>query len=66
VPAIRAPPRNRRRQRNIDVGGRLMVKFEGRQVLIVAGIGESVDLCLPTQSSQPDDAMIQRRTATDQ
>jgi hypothetical protein len=66
VPAIGAPPRNRRRQRNVDVGGRLTVKFDGRQVHIVTGIGESVDLCLPTQSSQPDDAMIQRRTATEQ
>jgi hypothetical protein len=58
VPTIGAPPRNRRRERNVDVGGRLTVKFDGRQLLIVTGIGESVDLCLPTQSSQPDDAMI--------
>jgi hypothetical protein len=66
VPAIGAPPWNRRRQRNVDVGGRVTVKFDGRQVLIVIGIGESVDPCLPTQSSQPDDAMIQRRTTTEQ
>src|ERR1700709_697967 len=36
------------------------------QVLIVTGIGETVDLRLPTQSSKADDAMIQRRTATEQ
>jgi hypothetical protein len=52
VPAIGAPPRNRRRQRNVDVGGRATVKFDGRQVHIVTGLGNrSIFVCQPRAAS---------------
>jgi hypothetical protein len=38
VSPIGARSRTRRRQSNVDVGGRLTVKFDGRQVHIVTGI----------------------------
>ena len=65
MPPIGTAPRDGSRQGDIDLSGRVPMKFDGGQMMRFVRIWKPVDFRLPSESRQCDHTMIQHRTAAE-
>src|SRR6185503_15635560 len=66
VPPVGTAPRDRGRQRDVDVIGRVPMKFDGGQMVRFVGIRHPMDLGLPSERRECDYAVVQRRATAEQ
>ena len=65
-PPIGATPRNRSRQGDIDLISRIPMELESGQMMSIGRIWEPMNLRLPPQRRECDDAVVQRSAAAEQ